>query len=76
MKNIEIGTIIRTVLLMTALVNQVLTVTGHSPLPVSDEQITELISTGFTVVTALTAWWKNNSFTEKAVKADEYKKTL
>lgn len=76
MKNIEIGTIIRTVLLMTALVNQVLTVTGHSPLPVSDEQITELISTGFTVVTALTAWWKNNSFTEKAVRADEYKKTL
>lgn len=73
---IEAGTIIRTVLLVVALVNQVLTLTGHSVLPVSDEQLTELISTMFTVVTALVAWWKNNSFTSKAIAADEYKKSL
>lgn len=73
---IEAGTIIRTVLLVVALVNQVLTLTGHSVLPVSDEQLTELISTIFTVVTALIAWWKNNSFTSKAIAADEYKKSL
>lgn len=73
---IEAGTIIRTVLLVVALVNQVLTITGHSVLPVSDEQLTELISTIFTVVTALIAWWKNNSFTSKAIAADEYKKSL
>lgn len=73
---IEAGTIIRTVLLVIALVNQVLTLTGHSVLPVSDEQLTELISTIFTVVTALIAWWKNNSFTSKAIAADEYKKSL
>lgn len=73
---IEVGTIIRTVLLVVALVNQVLTLTGHSVLPVSDEQLTELISTIFTVVTALIAWWKNNSFTSKAIAADEYKKSL
>lgn len=73
---IEAGTIIRTVLLVVALVNQVLTLTGHSVLPVSDEQLTELISTIFTVVTALIAWWKNNSFTQKAIAADEYKKSI
>ena len=73
---IEAVTIIRTVLFVVALVNQVLTITGHSVLPVSDEQLTELISTIFTVVTALIAWWKNNSFTSKAIAADEYKKSL
>lgn len=73
---IEVGTIIRTVLLVVALVNQVLTITGHSVLPITDEQLTELISTIFTVVTALIAWWKNNSFTSKAIKADEYKKSI
>ena len=73
---IEAGTSIRTFLLVIALVNQVLTLAAHSVLPVSDEQLTELISTIFTVVTALIAWWKNNSFTSKAIKADEYKESL
>ena len=74
--SVSAGTIIRTVLLILALVNQVLVMTGHSVLPISDEQVTELISTTFTVITALVAWWKNNSFTEAAIKADEYMKGI
>ncbi len=73
MKKIEISTIIRTVLLAVALINQVLTMTGHSVLPVSDEQLTEFITLGFTIVTSLWAWWKNNSFTKYAIMADEFK---
>ena len=34
-KKIELGTIIRTVVLALALINQVLTMSGHSPIPVS-----------------------------------------
>ena len=66
------GTVIRTVLLVLALVNQVLAAFGLSPLPLENETVTTLISLGFTVVTALVAWWKNNSFTKEAQAADEY----
>ncbi len=74
--NISNGTIIRTVLLILALVNQILTVMGITPLPIEDEQITQLLSLAFTIGTSVWAWWKNNSFTVEAVKADEYLKTL
>ena len=69
-------TIIRTVILIVALLNQVLVITGHSIFPVDEQQLTELISVAFTVVTALIAWWKNNSFTAEAIEADRYLKQL
>ena len=65
------GTIARTVISILALVNQVLTAMGHSVINISDENVNTLISTGFTIVSALIAWWKNNSFTQSAIKADE-----
>ena len=65
------GTIARTIILVLALVNQILTATGHSVINISDESVNTLISTGFTIVTAIVAWWKNNSFTQSALKADE-----
>lgn len=71
MKNVTKGTIIRTVLLALALTNQVLVVLGVSPIPVDDNTVTNLISTICTVVTAIMAWWKNNSFTEAAIEADK-----
>ena len=69
--NITSGTIARTTILVLALANQLLTATGHSVINISDESINTLISTGFTIVTAVIAWWKNNSFTQSALKADE-----
>lgn len=68
---ISAGTIARTIILVLALLNQILTATGHSVINISDESINTLISTGFTIVTAVIAWWKNNSFTQSALKADE-----
>ncbi len=68
------GTIARTAILILALVNQVLTATGHSVINISDENINTLISTGFTIVSAIIAWWKNNSFTQSAIMADEVMK--
>ena len=67
---ISTGTITRTVILALALINQVLTISGHSPLPIEDEAVTELIATSATIITATIAWWKNNSFTKEAIKAD------
>lgn len=71
---ISAGTIARTICLCLALVNQILTATGHSIINVSNDDINTLISTGFTVISAIIAWWKNNSFTQSALKADEVMK--
>lgn len=74
--DISKGTIARTVVLLLALVNQVLTMCGLNPLPFSEDVIYELVTLLFTIGASVWAWWKNNSFTEKAKKADEYLKEL
>ena len=67
---IKTDTIIRTVVLALALINQILTSTGHSVIPITDDQATELITLAFTIGTSVWAWWKNNSFTQTAIAAD------
>lgn len=69
--SVTTGTIARTIILALALVNQILTATGHGIINISDDDVNTLISTIFTVVSAVAAWWKNNSFTQSALKADE-----
>lgn len=71
MSKVKIDTIVRTVLLVVALINQALTLCGKSPLPFADEQIAEVVSFVITGVAALWAWWKNNSFTKNAIEADK-----
>lgn len=68
---VKTDTIIRTLILALALINQILTGTGHSPLPISDEDVTEIISLCVTIGASVWAWWKNNSFTQAALRADE-----
>ena len=63
---ITAGTIARTIILFLALVNQLLSVSGHAVIPIPDEEWETLVSTAFTIITALVAWWKNNSFTMPA----------
>ena len=74
--NITSGTIARTIILALALVNQLLSVTGHAVLPIEDAQVETLVSTIWTVVAACVAWWKNQSFTPEAIEADAIMKDL
>lgn len=74
--NISTDTIIRTVVLVVALVNQVLTATGKNPLPFSDDVIYEAVTLAITIGASVWAWWKNNSFTANAIEADRYLKDL
>lgn len=74
--NITSGTIARTIILALALVNQLLSVTGHAVLPIEDAQVETLVSTIWTVVAACVAWYKNNSITTAAQQADAYMKDL
>ena len=76
MKTVKVDTIIRTVVLVIALINQILAVCGYSLLPITDEQINDIITLIFTISASLWSWWKNNSFTQDAMTADEYLKEL
>ena len=65
-------TIIRTAVLALALLNQCFTVAGKPIININENEVNELISVAFTVITAVVAWWKNNSFTPEAIEADRY----
>ena len=75
-RKIEKGTIIRTAVLAFALINQVLTISGYNPLPFTDEDFGQAVSMILTAGASLWAWWKNNSFTQAAITADEHLKDL
>ena len=68
--NVSVGTIARTACLALALTNQILSAAGKPVLPIQDDQLESLVTTGLTVAASLAAWWKNNSFTPAAIKAD------
>lgn len=69
-------TIIRTVVLAVTLINMILTSIGKNPLPFAEDEIYTGLSAVFTVIASVWAWWKNNSFTKEAIKADELLKAL
>lgn len=64
------GTIIRTVLLLLAIINNILALFGKSPLPIESAELENIVSAIITMVISLITWWKNNSFTEEAIKGD------
>lgn len=76
MKKVSKETLVRTVVLVIALANSFLTMFGKNPLPFSENEIYQAISAICTVAATIWAWWKNNSFTQPAIKADEYMKEL
>ena len=53
-------------------INQLLSALGKPVLPIESAQLEQLISTGFTTVSALVNWWYNNSFTPEAIEADAF----
>ena len=71
-KKVKPETIIRTGCLILAMINAGLEIFGKSPLPISNEALRDIITYAFALGSALWAWWKNNSFTIHAIKADEY----
>lgn len=68
---ISAGTIARTACLLLALANQILSACGKPVLPIESATVEQLVTAGITTVTALIAWWQNNSFTPEAIRADE-----
>lgn len=70
--NVSKETIIRTIICAVALLNSVLVMMGKPVLDIGDQTLEEGFSILFMLFTSVWSWWKNNSFTEEAIKADEY----
>ena len=66
----------RTICFILALVNQVLAIFGKNQIPFVENDVYQVISVLFTVVTGVVAWWKNNSFTKESIAADVYMNEL
>lgn len=71
MKNVKVDTIVRTIVLVIALANQILAIAGKDAFPVTEDQVYQGVTLIATVGASVWAWWKNNSFTKQAIKADE-----
>ena len=69
-RTVSAATLARTAVLALALINQLLSAMGKPVLPIESGSLEQLISTGFTTVSALVNWWFNNSFTAAAIQAD------
>ncbi|MEB8129743.1 phage holin [Mammaliicoccus sciuri] len=77
MKNIDAGTLTRIIVLVIALINQALALTGFNPIPVDEDALYQFISMAFMGVASIWAWWKNNPVTKEAKwgqeKTNKYK---
>lgn len=73
---IKTDTIVRTIVLVLALLNQILAIKGREVLPVTEDEVYQLVSLVVTIGASLWAWWKNNSFTEPALMGDQLKDQL
>lgn len=76
MKNVTADTLARTIFLLLALINQVLAIFGKGTINIAENDIYQVVSLLFTILTTLMAWWKNNSFTPAAIEADKSLKKL
>lgn len=77
-ENLKISseTIARTICLALALINQLLAIFGKGQIPFVEDTVYQVVSIVFTIVTSIWSWWKNNSFTQAALRADVAMKFL
>lgn len=70
------GTIVRTVMLVIVIINMILKQFGLDVINVSESEILSVVEMLLELAVIIVTFWKNNSFTDKAIKADEFLKTL
>ncbi|MDC3412721.1 phage holin [Aquibacillus sp. 3ASR75-11] len=65
MTKLDKGTLIRTVVLGVAFLNQILVMFDMSPLPIESEELEQFLALLFTIASSIIAWFKNNYITKK-----------
>lgn len=70
------GTLVRTIMLVIVLINMVLKHLGIELINVDENAVLEIVETLIEIAVIVVSFWKNNSFTENAIKADEFLQKL
>ncbi len=70
------GTITRSILLFVVVLNMLLRKMGKSPLNITEGTAEYFVEALIEILVIAASFWKNNSFSENAIKADEYLKAL
>lgn len=70
LNGISKGAILRTAVLLLALVNTSLQLSGFDVLPFAEADVETAVTVVLNAGAALVAWYKNQSFTKEARKAD------
>ena len=65
-------TVVRTIMLVITLLNDLLIFYDKSPLNIDENTVYQIITILSTIIVPIWTWWKNNSITKHAKKADEY----
>lgn len=65
-KNISTGTIIRAICTLIAIANFTLTTLGANPLPITENDVMNVVINLFSVIAIIYGFWKNNNFTSSA----------
>lgn len=70
------GTIIRLIAFIIVSLNLVLKACGKPIINVDDSIIAGIVEGAITLAVYIVTFWKNNSFSQAAIKADEFLKKL
>lgn len=70
-KGVSVQTWARTIVLLLALISQLCVLLGKKSNAINVDQWQEYVTYILTVIGSVWSWWKNNSFSEKAQKADK-----
>lgn len=70
------STIVRTILVALVIINFILEKCGVDVIPTDEHIILMFVETVIEIAILVVGFWKNNSYTDKAIKADEFLKEL
>ena len=76
LRSMSKGAIIRTAVLVLALVNTSLQLAGFDVLPFAEADVEMAVTVVLNAGAAMAAWWKNNSVTKEAQKADAHMRNM
>ena len=70
------STIVRLIAVLLVIINLILKAFGKSPIEADEGTITSIVEALLEIAVIAVAFWKNNSFSEAAIKADEFLQSL
>ena len=74
--SISKGTIVRTIMMILVIVNIILQRLGYDIINVDENSVLAAVELLIEIAILIVGWWKNNSFSQNAIKADEYLRKL